>query len=72
MKRHKAKRKGQGLTTRQFIGKSGKAYTVHLTPPGAYHVLVEVEAKSAARDCGGTGANTRAMWASIWDGDDDE
>lgn len=67
MKKHTAKRKGLGLEVRSFTGKSGDTYIVFRSTGGSYHVLVEVEAKRAAQDCGGKGANTRAKWASIWD-----
>jgi hypothetical protein len=68
MKKHTAKRKGLGLETRTFTGRSGDTYIVLRSTGGSYHVLVEVEAKRAALDCGAPkGKNTRAQWQSIWD-----
>jgi hypothetical protein len=66
MRKHTAKRKGLGLEAQTFTGKSGSNYVVFRSPGGSYHVLVEVEAKKAAKDCGGTGANTRTKWNSLW------
>jgi hypothetical protein len=61
------KRKGAGLETKTFVGKSGTAYLVFRSGAGSFHVFSEVEAKAAARDCGGKGSNTREEWKSIWD-----
>ena len=47
----KEKRKGVGLQMRSFTGNDGKQYLVFRTPPGAFHVFKEVEAKQAAREC---------------------
>jgi hypothetical protein len=66
MKKHTAKRKGLGLETRTFKGKRGDTYIVFRSTKGSYHAFVEVEAKKAAQDCGGKGANTRARWQSVW------
>ena len=63
----KDKRMGVGLEVRTFYGKKGEAFLVFKTPKNAYHVFKEVEAKDAARQCGATGAaNTRSMWARLW------
>jgi hypothetical protein len=67
MKRHRAKRQGLGLEVRTFVGRSGATYIVFRSTEGSYHVLTEIEAKRAAEDCGGKGANTRSKWQSIWD-----
>jgi hypothetical protein len=66
MKKHKAKRQGLGLEIRTFLGTSGSVYTVYRTPRGSFHVLVETEAKAAARDCGSKSGNTRQRWQSLW------
>jgi hypothetical protein len=67
MKKFSAKKKGFGLAVRTFTGKrSGSGYIVFRTPKGSFHVFVETQAKAAARDCGGIGANTRQQWKSIW------
>ena len=66
MKRHVGKRESRGLQMKTFTGKSGKSYLVFRTTKGSYHTFVEVEAKRAARDCGGKGTNTRAIWKSVW------
>src|SRR2546421_13083823 len=57
----KPKRRGLGLEMRTFTGaKTGNVYTVLRTTRGSFHVLVETEAKAAARDCGAQGGgNTR-------------
>ena len=60
------KRKGTGLEIKTFVGESGTTYLVLRTAPGSFHVFAEVEAKGAARDCGGKGSNTREEWKSIW------
>ena len=65
MKRYKAKRKGLGLEVRTFTGKKG-VYTVLRTTGGSFHVLVETEAKAAARDCGIKSGNTRQRWEKLW------
>jgi hypothetical protein len=63
----KSKRKNFGLEARTFRGRDKKTYLVFLTTKGSYHVLVEVEAKEAARQCGAEElSNTRAMWESLW------
>ena len=63
----KDKRSSFGMQTRTFRGADGKTYLVFLTTKGSYHVLVEVEAKEAARQCGAKElSNTRAMWESLW------
>jgi hypothetical protein len=64
---HRGKRRGLGLDVKTFIGKEDDAYVVFRSPTGSYHVLVEIEAKEAGRDCGGKGRNTREVWDSIWD-----
>jgi len=66
MKRHTAKRKGLGLEVRTFTGTSGDTYVVFRSPKGSYHVLVEIDAQKAAKDCGGKGSNTRQKWQSLW------
>jgi hypothetical protein len=67
MKTFKAKRSGTGLDMRSFTGESGAAYMVFRTQKNAYHVFVEVEAKEAARDCGGPESGTTPqMWDEIW------
>jgi hypothetical protein len=59
----KSKRRGAGLEFRTFNGRSGQVYTVLRTLDGSYHVLVEVEAKQAAHDCGATGTSVHvAAW----------
>jgi len=61
------KRRGAGLETRTFFGNSGASYLVFRTS-GSYHVLTEVDAKEAARDCGARkGGSTRAQWKALWD-----
>jgi hypothetical protein len=67
-KRFKPKKAGTALEAKTFIGKKGNAYTVFKTPGGSYHVLVETEAKAAARDSGAKGKKktTRQLWDSIW------
>jgi hypothetical protein len=63
----KPKRKGYGLETKTFRGRSGKSYVVHRTYNGAYHVFLEVESKKAAVDCGAPSKGpTRSQWAAIW------
>jgi len=66
MKKFRAKKKSYGLEAQTFSGKSGSVYVVFRTPKGSFHVFVETEAKAAARDCHGTGANTRQQWESLW------
>ncbi len=61
------KRRGYGLEVKTFKGGSGRSYLVFRTPDGSFHVFEEVEAKAAAKDCGGKGRNTREMWRSIWE-----
>ncbi len=61
------KRRGVGLETKTFVGNSGATYVVFRTS-GSYHVLTEVDAKEAARDCGARkGGSTRAQWKALWD-----
>lgn len=67
LKKFKAKRQGLGLEAKTFIGKSGSSYVVFRSPGGSFHVLVETEAKAAARDCGIKSGNTRQRWKSLWD-----
>lgn len=67
LKKHTAKRQGLGLEAKTVAGKSGDTYLVFRATNGSYHVFVEIEAKKAARDCGGKGKNTRAMWKDVWD-----
>lgn len=63
----KGKRGSVGLEIKSFKGRSGNQYVVLRTPKGSYHVLVEVEAKAAARDCGvKINGTTRQEWASLW------
>ena len=64
----KSKRRDKALETRTFEGKDGRSYIVFRTPEGSFHTFAEVEAKEAARECGGqVKGNTRRMWQSIWD-----
>jgi hypothetical protein len=67
MKKLTTKRSGLGLDMKTFVGESGKTYLVFRSTSGSYHVYAEVEAKDAAEDCGGKGANTRTKWKSVWD-----
>ena len=61
------KRRGVGLETKTFVGNSGTSYLVFRTS-GSYHVLTEVEAKEAARDCGAReGHSTKSGWKALWD-----
>jgi hypothetical protein len=61
------KKKGYGLEIKTFKGKSGNSYLVHRTQEGSFHVFVEVEAKSAAKDCGDhMSGNTRSQWEKLW------
>jgi len=46
-------------------GKSGARYLFFKAPNGSYHAFVEVETKSAARDCGATSDNARQMCRQI-------
>ena len=63
----KPKKHGFGLELKTFQGKDGESYLVLRTKDGAYHVFLEVEAKQAARDCGGSKeGNTRQMWGELW------
>ena len=62
----KPKLRGFGLDIRQFRSKDGYTYIVSKTKSGSYHVFMEVEAKQAARRCGGAGSNTRQMWDALW------
>lgn len=63
----RSKRKGHGLEIKTIKGRSGRSYLVLKAPGAGFHVFVEVEAKAAAKDCGGKGRNTREMWRSIWE-----
>jgi hypothetical protein len=64
----KDKREGTQLGFKTFDGADGERYLVFRTLDGSFHAFVEVEAKEASRQCGAAeGANTRAMWESIWD-----
>ena len=64
----KQKKRGFGLEMKTFSGKDGNAYLVFRTSGGSFHVFMEVEAKEAAGQCGAKAeANTRRMWASLWD-----
>jgi hypothetical protein len=55
------------MAMRTFTGRSGATYLVFKTGSGSYHVLAEVEAKDAARDCGAEeGSNTRTEWGKLW------
>lgn len=64
----KPKRQDKALEMRTFSGKDGRSYLVFRTAKNAFHAFVEVEAKQAARECGGkTAGNTRSMWQRIWD-----
>jgi hypothetical protein len=67
-KRLKPKKAGYGLAAQTFTGTKGRPYIVFREPGGSYHVLVETEAKAAARDCGAKGKTktTRQLWDSIW------
>ena len=49
------------------IGRSGNIYLFMKDTYGSYHVFSEIEAKSAAADCGAriTGRNTRQACAEI-------
>jgi hypothetical protein len=65
----KPKRRDKVLETRTFAGKDARSYIVFRTSEGSFHTFVEIEAKEAARQCGGpVKGNTRRMWQSIWDG----
>ena len=62
------KKKGCGLEARAFKGASGASYVVYLTPKGSYHVFMEVEAETAAEDCGAPKeGGPRTKWKAIWD-----
>jgi hypothetical protein len=64
---NKRKKRGFGLEMKSFKGNDGSAYLVFRTSSGAFHVFVEVEAKEAARQCGGPSrGNTRQMWEDLW------
>jgi len=64
----KPKRRDKALEIRTFTGTAGESYLVFRTTGGSFHTFVEVEAKEAARQCGGPAkGNTRRMWQSIWD-----
>jgi hypothetical protein len=64
----KPKRSGVGLETRTFVGNSGTTYLVFRSGSGSFHVLAEVEATEAARDCGAQeGRNMRSAWKALWD-----
>ena len=67
MKKYKAKRKGLGLDIRTFTGQSGSIYIVMRSTAGSFHVLIETEAKAAARDCGAKSGNTRERWKTLWE-----
>ena len=66
----KPKKLGVGLEIKTFAGQSKRTYLVFRTHRGEYHTFQEVEAKTAARDCGAkepTGnENTQTMWKQIW------
>jgi len=62
------KRRGVGLETKTFVGNSGATYLVLRSGSGSFHVLAEVEAAEAARDCGAQeGRNMRSAWKALWD-----
>ncbi len=62
------KRRGVGLETKTFVGNSGTTYLVFRSGSGSFHVLAEVEAKEAARDCGAQeGRNMRSAWKALRD-----
>ena len=61
-----AKRKGMGLQMKTVAGDSA-TYLFLKTPAGKFHVLVEVEAKEAACDCGATSqSDTQSMCKEVW------
>jgi hypothetical protein len=63
----KEKKRGLGLEMKSFKGKDDRGYLVFRTSSGAFHVFLEVEAKEAARECGGPiRGNTRKMWEGLW------
>lgn len=60
-------KRGLGLEMRSFKAKDGRGYLVFRTSSGSFHVFAEVEAKEAARQCGGPQrGNTRQMWEGLW------
>jgi len=65
--RVKTKRRGLGLDVRTFLAENGEAYVVFRTARDTFHTFQEVEAKEAARQCGGplTGT-TQQMWKKLW------
>ncbi|HWA90493.1 MAG TPA: hypothetical protein VG889_10685 [Rhizomicrobium sp.] len=69
MKAHAAKRSGLELQFKTFKGRSGKSYLVFRTLKGGYHVFAEMEAKTAAQDCGAASGNTREQWKKLWSRD---
>jgi len=60
------KRKGTGVEMKTFKAK-GQNYLVFRTPPGSYHVFLEIEAKQAAKECGASKGTTPQMWKRLWD-----
>jgi hypothetical protein len=63
----KPKRRERALEVRTFDGEDGAAYVVFRTAGGAFHTFREVEAKEAARECGGPSTGTtRQRWNKIW------
>jgi hypothetical protein len=64
-KKHTAKRRGLGIGIATVSNLTrDETYLVPKALDGNYHAFVEVEAKEAARDCGGKGTNTRRVWES--------
>jgi hypothetical protein len=64
-KKHTPKRRGLGIGLVTVTNTAGdETYLVLKALDGNYHAFVEVEAKEAARACGGKGSNTRREWES--------
>ena len=61
------KRAGYELQMATKIGNSGNKYLFIKDTYGAYHVFIEIEAKTAAKDCGAEtiGKNTRQTCAAV-------
>ena len=54
------------------IMKDGHTFLVFRTLEGGYHVFAEADARKVAREnFGKTEGNTRAMWKSIWNEEQD-
>ncbi len=62
------KKAGYAMEFRHFKGKTAD-YLVFRTSSGEYHVFAEVEAKTAAIDCGAVDDRSRKtndLWKAIW------